>query len=221
MSASATVRVGHMLACSMLVTSIMRFRTFAMPLLGLAGYAFLRHRRTQRAARAARRDYFAIDPLDSVQSFDKISDLELATLDVDALSAEDIVAAEDLAALEAGSESQAGPDPRETEPEELILLGAAEEVIELDPSMRRDAGDLYGAHTPPAVDREHPDDDRAFDEGQNWIEALEASAIENGPEPERELDDIVDDEDVLDPPHASSTRDRPVADHGSGGRRGL
>jgi hypothetical protein len=86
---------------------------------------------------------------------------------------------------------------------------------------RRDAGDLYGGHTPAAVDRSHPDDDRAFDEGQNWIEALETSAIENGAEPEIELDEIIDDEDVLSPPHASDTRDTPVADHGAGGSRGL
>jgi hypothetical protein len=203
----------------MLVGSIMRLRSMAMPFaLGLAGYAFLRRRRTQRAARDATRDDFAIDPLDAVQSFDKISELELATLDVDALSSEDIAAAEDLAALEA----EPGSEPSEAEPEnQPIPVGTSDDVIELEPSMRRDAGDLYGAHTPRAADRDHPDDDGAFDEGQNWLEALEASAIENGPEPERELDDIVDDEDVLDPPHASATRDRPIADHGSGGRRGL
>jgi hypothetical protein len=191
----------------------------AMPLaLGLAGYAFLRHRRTKHAARDVIPDDFAIDPLDSVQTFEKISDLEVATLDVDALSTEDIAAAEDLASLEVESESIDSSMASDDQP---ILVGNMDDVIELDPSMRRDAGDLYGAHTPPAVDREHPDDDRAFQEGQNWIEALETSAVENGPEPERELDAIVDDEDVLGPPHATARRDRPVADNGSGGRRGL
>src|SRR6185295_17359374 len=90
-----------------------------------------------------------------------------------------------------------------------------------EPRRRRDAGDLYGAHTPRAVDRDHPDDDRAFDNGENWVEALAVSAVENGAEPERELDQIVDDDDLLDPPHRSDTRDTPVADHGAGGRRGL
>jgi hypothetical protein len=185
----------------------------AMPLaLGLAGYAFLRHRRNKHAAREVIPDDFAIDPLDSVQSFEKISDLEIATLDVDALSAEDIAAAEDLAILEVESEVSSDDGP--------ILVGSMDDVIQLDPSMRRDAGDLYGIPTPPAVDRAHPDDDRAFEEGQNWVEALETSAVENGPEPERELD-MIDGEDVLDPPRASATRDRPVADNGSGGRRGL
>ena len=195
----------------------------AMPLaLGLAGYAFLRHRRTKQAARDVIPDDFpddfAIDPLDSVQTFEKISDLEVATLDVDALSTEDIAAAEDLASLEVESESFDSTTDSDDQP---ILLGSMDEVIPLDPSMRRDAGDLYGVHTPPAVDRDHPDDDRAFQEGQNWVEALETSAVEYGPDPERELDAIIDDEDVLDPPHATATRDRPVADSGSGGRRGL
>jgi hypothetical protein len=52
-------------------------------------------------------------------------------------------------------------------------------------------------------------------------EALETSAIENGADLDRELDGIVDDEDVFRPPHASRTRDTPIADHGSGGQRGL
>jgi hypothetical protein len=64
------------------------------------------------------------------------------------------------------------------------------------------------------------DDDRAVADGQNWIEALETSAIENGATPGRPLDDIVDDEEILRPPHRSSRRDTPVADLGSGGRRG-
>jgi hypothetical protein len=98
----------------------------------------------------------------------------------------------------------------------VIALGDLDELPGL-----RDAGDLYGAHTPAAVDRVHPDGDRSFDDGQNWIEALETSAVENGAEPERELDEIIDDEDVLRPPHASRTRDTPIADLGSAGRRGL
>jgi hypothetical protein len=36
-----------------------------------------------------------------------------------------------------------------------------------------------------------------------------------------EIDEIASGEDVLSAPHASHTRDRPIADHGSGGRRGL
>jgi hypothetical protein len=174
----------------------------------VAGYALLRNRRKQRDARRAAHDDFASDPRDPVQGFDEVSELQVMPLDVDALSQEDVEAAQDLAVLESDIDETTSAEP--------------DDVIELvDPARLRDAGELYGVHTLPALDRAHPDDDRAFDEGQNWVEALETSAIENGPEPERTLDAIVDDEDLLSPPHRSDMRDRPVADHGSGGRRGL
>ncbi|MGE3544516.1 MAG: hypothetical protein AB7L28_11305 [Kofleriaceae bacterium] len=83
-----------------------------------------------------------------------------------------------------------------------------------------DAGDLYGGHTPAASDPHHPDDDRAMDEGENWVEALQADVIEGGALPEHELDAIVDDADTDLPPHPSDTHDRPVADRGAGGPRG-
>ncbi|HSR98572.1 MAG TPA: hypothetical protein VLM79_16060 [Kofleriaceae bacterium] len=169
-----------------------------------------RNRRRQRARRFAARDELASDPRDPVQTFDDVSELQVVPLDVDALSTADVEAAQDLALLESELDDPAA-----------AFADTTDEVIELDHPIRRDGGDLYGAHTPAAVDRVHPDDDRAFKEGQNWIEALETSAIENGAEPERPLDDIIDDEEVLQPPHASDKRDRPVADLGSGGRRGL
>ena len=188
----------------------MRLRTLITPVaLGLAARAIIRHRRTRRAA-TARRDEFASDPGDPVQMLDEVPELQVVPLDVDALSQADAEAAEDLAGLETDIDEAVDRDD------------AAISVDGLDePTRPRDAGDLYGAHTPVAADRTHPDDDRAFEEGQNWIEALETSAIENGAEPERPLDEIIDDEDVLSPPHASDTRDTPVADHGSAGRRGL
>jgi hypothetical protein len=175
---------------------------------GLAARAIIRRRRARRAAPL---DPFASDPDDPVQNLDEVPELQASPLDVDAVSQEDAEAAQDLAGLEVGIDETAASDA-----ETAALVEEAPPAAHV-----RDAGDLYGAHTPPAVDRDHPDDDRAFDEGQNWIEALETSAIENGAEPERELDDIVDDEDVQSPPHASDTRDTPVADHGAGGRSGL
>ncbi|HEX4453891.1 MAG TPA: hypothetical protein VH143_23665 [Kofleriaceae bacterium] len=81
-----------------------------------------------------------------------------------------------------------------------------------------DQGDLYGVHTPPAADRRIPDNDAAFDAGQNWIEALEERAAEGGPEPEHELE-VVDEADETHP--HTDTKDRPIADLGSGGRGGL
>jgi hypothetical protein len=81
-----------------------------------------------------------------------------------------------------------------------------------------DTGELYGVHTMRGVDTEHPDDDRAQAHGENWVEALQESAIENGPEPEAILV-FLDEADLDTPP--SDNRDRPVADRGSGGRGGL
>lgn len=81
-------------------------------------------------------------------------------------------------------------------------------------------GELYGMHTPPAVDREPPEDRVAAERGESWIEALEELSVENGPEPEHELN-VIDDEDVDRPPHASDARDTPVADRGSGGPGGV
>lgn len=118
------------------------------------------------------------------------SELLVAPLDVDIQSHEEAETAQDLAALE----------------------------LEVD--RIASAGDDAGLGEVELVrSRRHPDDDAAVDEGQNWVEALETSAVENGPEPERELDDIDDDRLTL--PHASNTGDRPVADHGAGGTRGL
>jgi hypothetical protein len=184
--------------------------------LGLAAYASIRHLRRRpkarvvRVAGTGRATRIASDPGDPVQGFDEVIELQVTPLDVDALSNEDVEAAQDLAGLESEIEEIAREDDAATELVEVELVAAS-----------RDAGDLYGAHTPVAVDRDLPDDDHANNEGQNWIEALETSAIENGAEPERELDAIIDDEDMLRPPHASHTRDTPVADLGSGGRRGL
>ena len=182
----------------------------------VAGYAMVRNRRKQRAQPHAARDELASDPRDPVQSLDEASELQGTPLDLDALSHADVEAAEDLAGLENELDDLAVATEAQLEPGIDV-----DEVIELDRPVRRDGGDLYGAHTPAAVDRTHPDDDRAFDEGQSWTEALETSAIENGAEPGRPLDEIVDDDEILQPPHASDTRDRPVADLGSGGRRGL
>ena len=182
----------------------MRLRHVITPLaLGLAARAVIRHRRARRSA--ARFDAFAADPGDPVQALEDAAELQVMPLEVDAVSRADVEAAQDLASLEV----------------ELDAISRRDAAEFAEAQVRpRDAGELYGAHTPAAVDRDLPDDDRAFATGQNWIEALETSAIEGGAAPECELE-IVDDEDVLSPPHASTARDTPVADHGAGGRRGL
>lgn len=81
-------------------------------------------------------------------------------------------------------------------------------------------GDLYGVHVVPAVDRDLPDSDRSFDDGETWLEHLETTSAELGAEPEHVLD-MSDDSDPRGGHHKSATSDTPVADHGSGGPRGL
>ncbi|HEY3801553.1 MAG TPA: hypothetical protein VGL61_03065 [Kofleriaceae bacterium] len=82
----------------------------------------------------------------------------------------------------------------------------------------RDEGELYGVHTPAATDTTLPDADHAFATGQNWTEALEERSAEGGPLPEHDIDVVDSDDDRH--PH-SETKDRPIADLGSGGRGGL
>src|SRR6185503_1775242 len=154
--------------------------------------------------RGSTRDPFAPDPSDPVQTFDEVFELRDEPFSVDAQSIADIEAAQDLAGLELDADRIAHEDVAQVEMNSIDELAAV-----------RDGGDLYGAHTPAAVDRAHPDDDQAFAEGQNWVEALETSAIEGGAEPEQELSEIVDDADLFRAPHARAGRDTPVADHGS------
>jgi hypothetical protein len=89
-------------------------------------------------------------------------------------------------------------------------------------TLEHDTGDLYGVVTQQAVDNvltasEANDGFIGAGRGQNWFEALEASAAENGALPER----AIDVEDELDRPGASRTRkDVPIADAGVGGPAG-
>ena len=69
-----------------------------------------------------------------------------------------------------------------------------------------------------ASDRKQLDDDTSFKVGQSWTESLEERAAEGGPEPEARVDVV--DEDAIDHP-STDTRDRPIADRGSGGLRGM
>lgn len=89
-----------------------------------------------------------------------------------------------------------------------------------DPRAHLGSGELYDVHLATAVDRELPDEDRAADEGESWLEHLEASTAELGPEPERVVDPI-DESDLHAGHRKTDRRDTPVADLGSGGPRGL
>ena len=190
----------------------MRFHTFTRLLLiatGLAVTALAINRRVRRRRRWQMLDLeperLPNDPTDPLQGFDEAAELRTVPLAYDAQPFDEALADQDRAIYES----------------ELDVVDAELVIDDPDAPGGRDTGDLYGAHTPTATDRDHPDDDQAFAEGQNWIEALETSAVENGPVPEEDLDEIVDDDDAYAPPHASDTRDRPIADRGSAGRGGL
>lgn len=148
-----------------------------------------------------------IDPADPVQGLDEAGAMHLQELDVDARVTAEYEIAQDLAGVVDYDEAAV-----ELDTPSLTDMDA------IAGSISGDDGVLYGVHTPRAVDRNLADGDTSFEDGENWIEALQASAVENGAEPEREID-VVD--DLFDPPHPTDTRDIPVADRGSGGPRGL
>jgi hypothetical protein len=101
------------------------------------------------------------------------------------------------------------------------------EAAETEPQPRvKDVGDLYGVHLPPASDRDldGAEDQESFRDstlGETFVEELITHATEGGPT-EEHLIDVVDDSDADHPTHhATESRDRPVADKGSGGPGGV
>lgn len=181
-------------------------------LLGGTAALIIQHRRRQATRAIApdeadlMTDDFEADPNDPVQGFDEAAELRVDPLAVDVMPTADAEAAQDLAALETDLDRRG------------LAFDSYSEPYDIDAAtVGTDTGDLYGGHAVAAVDTELPDDRIAMNEGQNWIEALETSAIENGAEPEAEL--AMDDE--YDPPHPTDTRDIPVADRGSAGPGGI
>jgi hypothetical protein len=145
------------------------------------------------------------DPGDPVQGFDEAADLHVADLSVDALDADNAEAERDEAIFESDLDQNA-----------LELDTPSQTTLDAREAAEHDTGELYGVHTGRAVDNAMPDD--SYEDGQNWIEALETSAIEYGAEPEEEVAPL---DEVDKPPHPSDLRDRPVADRGSGGPSGV
>ena len=119
-------------------------------------------------------------------------------------------------------QGQADATAPETEPEP-DPEDEAERAAPDQAQPKKDAGELYGVHTPRATDRDlarnRGEDYQDSTLGENWIEALETAATEGGAEPEREVD--VTDDEPEHPVHGDESGDRPVADKGSGGPGGL
>jgi len=123
--------------------------------------------------------------------------------------------------------SRGGPRRR---PVPANLRDPAEDLARVPPERTDEAGTLFveaiagslleaelGASADPELAL--LDDDQAQAVGESWLEHLEARSAELGPEPGQALP-VSDDAE----PHTGrrrATRDTPVADHGSGGPRGL
>jgi len=155
-----------------------------------------------------------VDPEEPSQVIDEVGGFE--ELDVEAQPSAEAEAALDAATAESAEENAVElATPMQTTTE------AREEAAE-------DIGELYGVHTPPAEDHDldkTPDAEsfRDADAGENWLETLEKKAAEYGAEVEEPVD-VVDDSDEHSEHrghHKTDTRDRPVADKGSGGEGGL
>jgi hypothetical protein len=155
-----------------------------------------------------------LDPEDPSQSLDNAGGFSIDELDVSAEPEAEQQADLDAAIAEdSEEEARAADEGDDDDP----IPPADREVAEPD----RDTGELYGVHLPPAADPDLLDIQSQDDEGRNWLEALETEATEYGPEAEHVID-VVDDTDPDHPGHnKTDTRDRPVADKGSGGPAGL
>lgn len=147
------------------------------------------------------------DPTDPVQTLDETQDFHLEPLEVEvqpgAEQQEDIDAALDL--------SEADDDADQDDTYEARTADA------------EDTGELYGGHITRADAPEHgagPDGGEYAESelGENWLETLEADAVEGGPAAELEVD-ANDDQDTVQ--KGSEGGDRPVADKGSGGPAGM
>ncbi len=155
-----------------------------------------------------------IDPEDPSQALDNAGGFALDELDVSVEPEAEREADLDAAIAEDSEEEQRAAEEGE---EDDPIPPPDREVAEPD----WDTGELYGVHTPPAADADFQDIQSQDDEGRNWLEALEAESVEYGAEAERVID-VGDDTDPDHPGHSKTdTRDRPVADKGSGGPAGL
>ncbi len=99
--------------------------------------------------------------------------------------------------------------------EDAALIAQAEAVVEMDPILIVTTVEEVTDDGRDPDEPAHLDDDRAQAHSETWLEALQEYAIEYGPPPESVLVFEADRDAVAD------ARDRPVADRGSAGPRGL
>jgi hypothetical protein len=188
-----------------------------------------RHGRERQAMRNAndlpQPSIVDIDPEDPSQLLDDAGQFSVVDIELDAQPQAEAEADIDAArATDAGEEegevnaNEGDEDARELDTPSQTTADAYTEAAD-------DTGELYGVHVPPPADNDldvNPDGESFKDSelGEHAFETLEKKMTESGAAPEHELD-VVDDTDIERGHHKSDTRDRPVADKGSGGNGGL
>src|SRR5262252_4499928 len=112
----------------------MRPRHVLLPLaLALVARTIVRYRRRRRARRASEDlQRLQPDPTDPLQQFDEVPDLEVAPLEVDAVSLADALAADDLAVLEDSLDETADRDTA------VIAEAEADETAVISDAVARD-----------------------------------------------------------------------------------
>jgi len=167
-----------------------------------------------------------IDPEDPSQLLDEAGQFSVMTgvaLDAQPLAEAD--ADFDAARATDAGEEDGEQNASEVDEESRELDTPSQTTADAFAEGADDTGVLYGVHLPPPTDRDL-DIDRDGEEfkdaelGEHAFETLEKKMAEGGAAPERELD-VVDDSDIERGHHKTDTRDRPVADKGSGGNAGL
>ena len=168
-----------------------------------------------------------IDPEDPAQLLDDVG--QFSIVDLGGIEAQPTAEADaDLDAAVMMAHSGEGLDEDSEVDEASVELDTPDATTaDAYVDAEEDTGELYGVHTPRAEDR---DLDKTADQeelvdaelGEHWFESLGKKSAEYGAEVEREVD-VVDDSDEHREHrghHKTDTRDRPVADKGSGGPAG-
>jgi hypothetical protein len=165
-----------------------------------------------------------IDPEDPSQLLDDAGQFSIVDVDLDAQPQAEADAELDAALAEAaGEEGAYESDESDNDAQELDT--PSQTTADAYAEAADDTGELYGVHLPAPADKDldvsaDGESFRDSELGEHAFETLEKKMAESGAEPERPLD-IEDDSDLERGHSSSDTKDRPVADKGSGGPGGL
>ena len=168
-----------------------------------------------------------IDPEDPTQLLDEAGQFSVVDIELDAQPQAEAEADFDAAQATGAGEEEGEDNEREREIDEDAreLDTPSQTTADAYVEAADDTGELYGVHVPAASERDFDinRDGESFKDaelGEHAFETLGKKMAENGAAPERELD-VVDDSDIERGHHKTDTRDRPVADKGSGGNAGM